>query len=55
MDKSSGMRVIHTFKKLPITIPNKKKKMMITVWPAAVRPYLVLSHTYLTASTNAPP
>jgi hypothetical protein len=25
IDSSSGMRVMHTFKKLPITIPNRKK------------------------------
>jgi hypothetical protein len=31
MDNSSGMRVIHTFKKLPITIPNRKKKTLTTV------------------------
>jgi hypothetical protein len=31
MDIPSGMRVMHTFKKLPITIPNRKKKAMTTV------------------------
>jgi hypothetical protein len=31
IDTCSGMRVMHTFKKLPITIPNRKKKAMTTV------------------------
>jgi hypothetical protein len=30
MLKPSGMREMHTFKKLPITIPNRKKKKMTT-------------------------
>jgi hypothetical protein len=43
---------MHTFKKLPIIIPNTKKKAMSTVWLAVFRPHLPLSHTYLAASTN---
>jgi hypothetical protein len=31
IDSSSGMRVMHTFKKLPIIMPNRKKKTMTTV------------------------
>jgi hypothetical protein len=31
IDSPSGMRVIHTFKKLPITIPNTKNSTEITI------------------------
>jgi hypothetical protein len=31
IETSSGMRVIHTFKKLPMMSPNRKKKAMTTV------------------------
>jgi hypothetical protein len=44
MDISSGIRVMQTFRKLPITIPNRKKKAMTT---------FRLSHTRRTPSTNA--
>jgi hypothetical protein len=30
IESSSGMREMHTFKKLPITAPKRKKKKMIT-------------------------
>jgi hypothetical protein len=54
MESSSGIRVMQTFRKLPITIPNRKKKMdmMTTVELAASRPLLVLSHSLPRLSTN---
>jgi hypothetical protein len=46
--------VMQTFRKLPITSPNRKKKMeiMTTVESASSRPLLVLSHSHLTRSIN---
>jgi len=51
----SGMRVMHTFRKLPATIPNRKKKAMTTVRSTALRSRLVMSHTRAPASTNPAP
>ncbi len=57
MESSSGMRVMHTFKKLPITIPNNKKKTMSTgfFFGYFFKRRLLLSHTCCGASTNPGP
>ncbi len=39
MDRSSGMRKMQTFRKLPITNPSTKMKAMNKVW-AAQTPYI---------------
>ena len=39
MERSSGMRKMQTFRKLPITNPSTKMKAMTKVW-AAQSPYM---------------
>ena len=63
MEISSGIRVMQTFRKLPMTAPNKKKNMMAITTVSVDRltvarevgrsqPLFLLSHSHLTLSTN---
>jgi hypothetical protein len=47
MEKSSGIRKMQTFRKLPITMPNRKMKAMTKVYAA--------QGLYMQCATPAPP